>query len=345
MHLTDRCNLNCRHCLRDPELAPNDLSLSLVERVLDQLGPYGETEVALTGGEPLLHPQILAIVDAVVSRGLRWRAVTNGARLDTLSALLASSSRRRAASRIVVSLDGALPATHDQIRGDGSYDDVLRAVAMLVALDVPFTLQCVVNRLNEAELETYGLLAAQLGAAAVSFACLTPTGTHHDSQLALPRAAWNTLQARVDRLAGILRIPVLKPEGHPRTNAFHVCAPWRGDALHVDVHGKMSLCCQLSGTPSGELSDELADLATESLLEGHLKGVKLIHELQRRRLEAIAAGTLGPWDELPCNWCQKQFGKPHWTDTGVGGAAADRARWRGAWANGATGRVRLPIVT
>ena len=28
----------------------------------------------------------------------------------------------------------------------------------------------------------------------------------------------------------------------------------------------------------------------------------------------------------------KSFGKPHWTEGGVGGAAAKRERWQGAWA-------------
>ncbi|MCS6858154.1 MAG: radical SAM protein, partial [Sandaracinaceae bacterium] len=58
LHLTDRCNLNCRHCLRDPGAQPKDLPLSLIERLLDEIKCYSkEAVVVLTGGEPFLHPE------------------------------------------------------------------------------------------------------------------------------------------------------------------------------------------------------------------------------------------------------------------------------------------------
>ncbi len=34
LHLTDRCQLDCKHCLRDPQQKPTDLPLSIVRKVL-----------------------------------------------------------------------------------------------------------------------------------------------------------------------------------------------------------------------------------------------------------------------------------------------------------------------
>ncbi len=351
LHVTDRCNLNCRHCLRDPALTPDDLPLSLITRVLDQARPYGIDHVALTGGEPFLHPEIVAIVDAIVDRGMTWRVVSNGSRLATLTEVLGRRALRLERLRhITLSLDGAEEATHDAIRGAGSYREVMGAVALCTAVGAKFALQMAVHARNEHEIEAHAMLGAQLGAEAVSYASPTPTGTHIDAELRLPRRAWDTIHARLDRLSQLLQIRVNAPEGYPSKQKFHVCGPWQSDSLHVNVAGQLSLCCQLSDTPSeGSLSDHVGDLRDMSLTEGHGRTLALIHELQRRRLQEIADGTLGPWDELPCNWCQKQFGKPHWTAEGVGGAAADRDRWRGAWAGGATGRaeasrIRLPIA-
>ena len=52
-HITDRCQLDCQHCLRDPEQTPKDLPLSLIRKVLAEAkARYRTHEVALTGGEP-----------------------------------------------------------------------------------------------------------------------------------------------------------------------------------------------------------------------------------------------------------------------------------------------------
>src|SRR5262245_5439714 len=95
-HVTDRCQLDCDHCLRDPSLKPTDLPVSLIERVLDQVGTqYGCKHVALTGGEPTLHPEFPAILDAIVARGFTWHPVTNGKRFASILAMLDEKPARR----------------------------------------------------------------------------------------------------------------------------------------------------------------------------------------------------------------------------------------------------------
>jgi MoaA/NifB/PqqE/SkfB family radical SAM enzyme len=344
-HLTDRCNLNCQHCLRDPVLQPTDVPLALVEKVLDQArSVYGLELVALTGGEPFLHPDIVAILDAIVDRGMKWHAVSNGSRLPLLArALEERPSRREGLARLYFSLDGAEERTHDTIRGAGSFREVMRAISLCTAWGVPFVLQMALNAKNVGEIEAFAVQAAELGAERASFSWLQPTGTHLDAELALPRAEWKRALERIRRVAAVVRMPVGTPEGFPSPHAFHVCDPWQSHTLHVDVQGNLSLCCQQSGIPGrGERTDVLADLRDTSLVEGHRRMLGLVHELEQERLAQLEAGTLTGWDEFPCNWCLKQFGKPHWTDDGRDGAEAGRARWRGVWAGGATGR---PLVT
>ncbi|APR85424.1 Hypothetical protein A7982_10773 [Minicystis rosea] len=50
-HLTDRCQLDCQHCLRDPAQTPKDLPLPLIRKVLTEVQRiHGSVQVALTGG-------------------------------------------------------------------------------------------------------------------------------------------------------------------------------------------------------------------------------------------------------------------------------------------------------
>src|SRR6266540_4185185 len=97
-HLTDRCQLDCRHCLRDPARKPLDVPVALVEKVLDEaIALHRVNHVGLTGGEPTLHPEFEAVVDAIVRRGLGWHVVSNGRQLPRLLALLEEAPGRREA--------------------------------------------------------------------------------------------------------------------------------------------------------------------------------------------------------------------------------------------------------
>jgi MoaA/NifB/PqqE/SkfB family radical SAM enzyme len=342
LHVTDRCQLDCEHCLRDPEQAPKDLPLPLIRSVLAQArAVYKSVQVALTGGEPTLHPELAGILDAIVEHGFTWHLVTNARRFERLLQLCKERpARREALTAVNFSLDGADEPMHDAIRGAGSFREVMLGATLATAHGIPFHLQMVVNRRNVHQIEALGLLAANLGAKRVSFAMLQATGTPADRELYLSSHAWRDVQDRVERLAGVLKLEVMMPEGFYREQPFHVCEPWQSFQLHVDVEGRLNLCCQHAGVPSEEpRRDVAASLEETSLVEAHRLLLGIIHEAQAARLSRIAAGPLSEWDHFPCNDCMKHFGKPHWTDEGAAGPGAQRERWRGAWA-----KTHLPVI-
>jgi MoaA/NifB/PqqE/SkfB family radical SAM enzyme len=355
LHLTDRCQLDCTHCLRDPGKEPRDLPLELVERVLDQVKRlHGTSHVSLTGGEPSLHPEFVAITDAIAAREMTWHMMSNGRTFArVMKSIAARPERRRALTQVYFSLDGADEATHDRIRGDGSYREVMAACSLATAHGVPFALQLVVNAQNQHQIEMLGLLASQLGAIRVSFCMLQPTGTPHDDALKLSAREWYAVSDRLDRLAQILKIEVRTPEGWPHQEPFYICEVFQSAQLHVDVEGRLNLCCQHAGiprteeeAPSGE-SDVVADLRTTSLVEAQLRLLDVIHRAEAAKLKQIAAGSFGGWDHFGCNWCLKHFGKPYWGEGGAMGPGAVRERWVGAWGTpkNQAPRVRLPIAT
>ncbi len=325
-HVTERCGLSCLHCLREPGRHPVDVPLAVVEKVLGEaVALHGIRHVGFTGGDPLLWPHLEAAVDAAVARGCTWHLVSSGRGFGRLVDLLEAAPERRAALRVVdLSLDGATEATHDAVRGEGSWRDVMAAAAACGARGWPFALQMTLHARNQAELEPLGLLAAELGAKTVSFAMMNATGRPEDRDLYLPPQAWDRIRDRIERLATLLKIEVSAAEGFRRGDRFHVCEPFRSEVLHVTPTGHLNLCCNLSGVPGGT-GDVVADLATTPLAEAHRRLLALVHGLERERLDAIAAAPAAPeWDDFPCNRCLARFGKPHWVEggsAGPGGAA------------------------
>jgi MoaA/NifB/PqqE/SkfB family radical SAM enzyme len=327
LHVTDRCQRSCQHCLRDPAAAPADLPVELAEQVLAAARTLHRSEhVALTGGEPSLHPRLPELLAAVVRQGYSWHLVTSGRGFQRVLDLLdGEPALRKALTAIDVSVDGATAATHDAIRGEGSWREAMRAIAAVRARGIPLAVQMTVNALNVGDLEQVGLLASQVGAGRAAFHMTQATGSRADARLHLSRRAWRDARDRVGRLGEALKLAVSGTELWEREQPFHACEPLRGELLHVDPAGRLNLCCQHSGIPGGERT-VLADLSTTSLAEAHRRLLAEAHRFQADKLAAMEAGALGAWDLFPCNYCLRHFGMPHWNDEGSAGARALGAR-------------------
>ncbi len=129
---TLRCNLKCRHCgssCGDRPL-PGELGTHQVLEVFDTIiedFDASRMSLSITGGEPLLRPDLEEISLKASRAGMIVGMVTNG--------VLATSSRTRdlvesGMSVASVSLDG-MEAEHDAVRGDGTFRKTLAGIAAL----------------------------------------------------------------------------------------------------------------------------------------------------------------------------------------------------------------------
>jgi len=128
--LTDRCSLRCTYCMphdfaawipNDDLLTTNEL-LTIIEVALSQ----GIDEVRLTGGEPLLRPDIVEIVDRIagLSHAPRLTLTTNGLRLKELAQPLAKAGL----NRINVSLDTLDRERFKKLTYRDRFDDVIEGL-------------------------------------------------------------------------------------------------------------------------------------------------------------------------------------------------------------------------
>ncbi len=122
---TLRCNLACAGCGRireEKETGGRMLTAGACLRAVDEAGA---PVVSVTGGEPLLHPQIGQIVRGIVARKRFVYLCTNGIRMEEALAEFRPSPYLS----WVVHLDG-LAASHDRLAGrPGVFDTAMRAIA------------------------------------------------------------------------------------------------------------------------------------------------------------------------------------------------------------------------
>jgi SynChlorMet cassette radical SAM/SPASM protein ScmF len=177
-YLADGCNLRCRHCWIEPDFQPDGkschfLPLETFKSIITQAKPLGLSSVKLTGGEPLLHPEIGGILDFLRSEDLRMNMETNGTLCTPELARKIASCKNAFAS---VSFDGADAETHEWMRGvDGCFDDAVAGLKNLVAAGIKPQVIMTITRRNYRQMEAIVRLAERLGAVSVKFNILQPT--------------------------------------------------------------------------------------------------------------------------------------------------------------------------
>ena len=161
--LTYACNLACIHCLSSSgRRDPRELTTDEAKAVLDELRTLQVFYINLGGGEPMLRRDFFELVEYATGNGIGVKFSTNGAFLGRAEA------ERLAAMDYVdvqISLDGIDAATNDPIRGGGSYDIALGAMANLRDAGFgPFKISVVVTRDNAGQLDGFKALADAYGA-------------------------------------------------------------------------------------------------------------------------------------------------------------------------------------
>jgi len=174
---TRACNLTCRHCRAEalPAPPPGELSLEEGRDLVDQLATWAPAPgLILSGGEPLLRPDLPDLAAYGKARGLRVLVSTNGLLL-TLG--LARALRSAGVARVSLSLDHPDPTAHDDFRGSpGSFEAVRRAASLLVEASLPFQINSTLTKANLDQAGALTALTRSLGAVAHHVFLLVPVG-------------------------------------------------------------------------------------------------------------------------------------------------------------------------
>jgi MoaA/NifB/PqqE/SkfB family radical SAM enzyme len=289
VEVTGACNLQCRMCLvryrpaldRRTALFPLDSFVALLDEA-----PQVE-RVTLQGlGEPLLHPDLTAMVATCAARAIRVGFNTNGTLLSArrIDALLGAGL-----DWLHVSVDGATARTFESIRDGARFDQVIRnlrrvvaARATLDATSPTVQLNAVLMRANLPELVDLVRLAADVGVDRMWVQALShdfgDTTGEDETYVAIrnhaaAQAVWydrGLVPSALDEARHVaselgldLRLPEQGPEP-PWTAplaADDLPCDWPWTGAYITHRGLVQPCCMVMGDDRVVLGD----LATASL--------------------------------------------------------------------------------
>jgi radical SAM protein with 4Fe4S-binding SPASM domain len=277
VELTALCNQKCGYCYNGwREDAGKSVGSADGEQLLQRLrrvfGAWEVDHVTLTGGEPLLHPQLFEVIELCESNGVGVQIISNGGMVTEGTAAQLGERRLRF---IQVTLNGPDAELHERHVGPGHFEKTLRGVRLLQQARVPVVGCVVVTRLNARRVGEILGLWRSLGVEHVAFSRFSPAG-YAVAQVAELLPSREDLIAALEQAhafasAGMLvssTMPIppcaVEIEQFPRIS-FGFCAVGSGEQeLALSPTGQLRHCTLHRGTLFGgrDVLDESLDLAS-----------------------------------------------------------------------------------
>jgi MoaA/NifB/PqqE/SkfB family radical SAM enzyme len=193
---TTQCNLSCRTCMRNSWTEQGgEMAMALYKRLMDDLADFPSIEtIAFWGfGEPLLHPNIVEMINLAHSRGIKTELITNGLLLNPE---LSGELVRAGLQTLVVSVDGTTPESYGDVRSGGDFQKLVKNISGLQFLkhkrscSTPeIGIEFVVMRSNIAELPKLPSFAFSLGATFIIVTNVLPYTRELSQEILYSRSA------------------------------------------------------------------------------------------------------------------------------------------------------------
>ncbi|WP_258349392.1 radical SAM protein [Saccharopolyspora gregorii] len=242
VQIDERCNLHCAHCFVSATKEGAFMSLaSIIDVVIPRLQECQVQRVTLTGGEPTMHPDFLAVVCAFRAAGMAVGVCTNATTLseDDIAELVAIGG-----VHCNVSLDGFSEHSHGKFRGNrASFHTTIATVTSLAEAGLLQGLLCTPNSL--AQDEEYAQLCAFAREHGARYVLLNPLsrmgrGAKSSGRLASPdehmrRIFADTVRFEDDEL-DIAHIRFPNTERRPLSGCE------AGTILYVFTPGEVTVC-------------------------------------------------------------------------------------------------------
>jgi heme b synthase len=178
--VTRSCNLNCAHCRAAASCGPyrGELSTDKCFKLIDEIAALSSPVIILTGGEPLLRPDIFEIASYGTNKGLRMVMATNG---TLVTPAVAKKMIESGIKRVSISIDGKDAHSHDAFRQEkGAFAGAMAGIAALKDAGMEFQINTTITSTNLDQIKDILELTKNIGAAAHHIFLLVPTGRGKD---------------------------------------------------------------------------------------------------------------------------------------------------------------------
>ena len=180
-HITERCNLHCKHCYSDPKFLKNELESSdlvkILEKFIKQVQiwqlPKETVRISFTGGEPFVKKEFFQLLQKCYENQnlFSYGILTNGILLNQENIKKIKDLK---IDYVQVSLEG-MKEINDSIRGKDTFDKIIKAITLLKKEKIPVSISITVNKANLAEVSKIIQLAKELKVT-ISIRRLVPIG-------------------------------------------------------------------------------------------------------------------------------------------------------------------------
>lgn len=285
--MTNGCNLECSHCWPESRSVQSvhPVSAQTLKRLIHELADMHAEEICLTGGEPLSHPDWHDILSCACGHPEFKRVMlqTNATLIDDITIQKLGAIQHRGLV-VQVSLEGAGSTTHDQVRGQGSFDAAFRGLRLLSEGGLGQQTQVAFTEMqhNFTDLPRLLELADDLGLGGVvsgtlvfqgrakkSIQIAPPTPSQYEHLLSLYQSD-PVFRSRYERLGNIAALEWFKGRTHPFAQSC-ICI----ETPYIDAEGKIYPCHYM---PAPEFA---------------------VHGAHDRSLEAVMLASLELWSRLP----------------------------------------------
>ena len=295
---TMRCDLKCAHCLRGfPKERPN-FPMDLLDKLLTEALPFGANHVALTGGEPHLHPEFETMVDKIVAYGYTWSFVSHGQR--TKPYLRVMEKYKDKVTHVALSIDGATSETHDDIRKHkGAFEKVVASAKQYIELGYKVRISSTLNQKNKQEVEALLRLANNIGVSSIGFAGTIPTPWNQE--LVLNDEELLALYRQIIALCEKSSLDIQTVSSLHTRGGINFCNILNLHELTFNSRSELIFCCDT--TDNGAATGSLREHSVSQLIKLWLEQS---NSIQAKRTEHIAAGDMGEKFDT-CAFCNSYF--------------------------------------
>jgi len=175
--VTRACAYACIHCRAEaqPKRDPRELTTEEGFGLIDELVDAGRPILIVTGGDPMMRPDLFDLIRYAAGRGLRVALSPTATKLVTPERL--REAREAGVARIQMSLDGSRPEVQDAFRGrPGSFERTLEILDDIRSAGISLQVGTTVSRYNVDDLEAIARIVGEYGAVMWSLFFLVPTG-------------------------------------------------------------------------------------------------------------------------------------------------------------------------
>ena len=298
--VTKRCDLKCEHCLRGHPQDKVDFPLSLLDKLLNEAMQFGAGHVGLTGGEPHLHREFDQIVEKIVNYGFSWGFTSHGQRTKPYLPLMEKYREDFKYARL--SLDGATPALHDEIRGrKGAFEYVIQAAKIYKKEGFPVSFVTSLNQKNKGEVQALIDLAESVGVKGITFSGTIPA--QWNQHLILQDSEAIELFNQVNEACKDSDLDIRTASALYTKGGINFCNILNIKSIAVNTAGELIFCCDT--IENGAVIGSLHEQSLITLLQ---RKIEYSAKLQAQRASRIASGKLGEGFDT-CAFCNHYFDK------------------------------------